>query len=210
MQRLAKRTCLGIALSVLLSTATPAAATTSFSFQFDSAGVPAPEGPLVPPIVGSGTFVSPVNLNAGTYDLSALAGFQLHFNFLDGNSYSNSDISTPLSGLAIQIMDVGDGTERLFFVESGAPGSDGGPHGGALDLDNGMNFLSFAPSSFGSYLYQESGASGQYLALGSAVPEPSTWAMMLLGFGVIGFAMRSKRTLSPQPRMRYRMRFRRR
>lgn len=198
MQRLARRAYLGVAVSVLLSTAAPAAATTTFSFQFDSAGIPAPEGPLVPPIVGSGTFVSPVDLNAGTYDLSALAGFQLQFNFLDGNSYSNSDISTPLSGLAVQITDVGDGTERLFFVESGAAGSDGGPHGGALDLDNGANFLSFAPSSFGSYLYQESGASGQYLALSNAVPESTTWAMMILGFGAIGFTMRASRSIRPQ------------
>jgi hypothetical protein len=30
---------------------------------------------------------------------------------------------------------------------------------------------------------------------GGAVPEPSTWAMMLLGFGGIGFAMRRRRKL---------------
>jgi hypothetical protein len=30
---------------------------------------------------------------------------------------------------------------------------------------------------------------------GAAVPEPSTWAMMLLGFGGIGFAMRRRRKL---------------
>ncbi len=29
----------------------------------------------------------------------------------------------------------------------------------------------------------------------AAVPEPTTWAMMLLGFGAIGFAMRRRRTL---------------
>lgn len=28
------------------------------------------------------------------------------------------------------------------------------------------------------------------LAVGSAVPEPATWAMMLIGFGAVGFAMR--------------------
>jgi len=31
------------------------------------------------------------------------------------------------------------------------------------------------------------------LVIPSAVPEPSTWAMMLLGFGAIGFSMRRKR-----------------
>jgi hypothetical protein len=31
------------------------------------------------------------------------------------------------------------------------------------------------------------------LAVGSAVPEPTTWAMMLVGFGAVGFAMRRGR-----------------
>jgi hypothetical protein len=31
----------------------------------------------------------------------------------------------------------------------------------------------------------------------AAVPEPSTWALMLLGFGAVGFSMRSRR--SPRP-----------
>ena len=32
-----------------------------------------------------------------------------------------------------------------------------------------------------------------------AVPEPATWAMMLLGFGAIGFAMRRRRRPDPLP-----------
>jgi hypothetical protein len=31
------------------------------------------------------------------------------------------------------------------------------------------------------------------IVVNSAVPEPATWAMMLLGFGAIGFSMRRRR-----------------
>lgn len=32
-----------------------------------------------------------------------------------------------------------------------------------------------------------------------SVPEPSTWAILILGFGIIGFAMRRKSRLNPLP-----------
>jgi len=32
-----------------------------------------------------------------------------------------------------------------------------------------------------------------------AVPEPATWMMMLLGFGVIGWRVRSRRSATEQP-----------
>lgn len=35
----------------------------------------------------------------------------------------------------------------------------------------------------------------------TAVPEPATWAMMLAGFGAIGFVMRNRR--KPQPKVRF-------
>ncbi|OYW44107.1 MAG: hypothetical protein B7Z33_13500 [Sphingomonadales bacterium 12-68-11] len=38
-----------------------------------------------------------------------------------------------------------------------------------------------------------------------AVPEPATWAMMLMGFGVIGFALRRQRRSQPRPRIRFAM-----
>ena len=149
----------GLAASIALAAAAPATATTVFNFQFNSRQIFVPDDVLTPPIVGTGTLTSPIDLTAGTYDLSTLAGFELTFSFLDGNSYTSADISTPLSGVAVLVTDVGGGIERLVFIETGRAGSDGGPHSGVLDLDNGSNFLSFAPSILGTYLYQETGSS---------------------------------------------------
>jgi hypothetical protein len=35
-----------------------------------------------------------------------------------------------------------------------------------------------------------------------AVPEPSTWALMLLGFGAVGWGLRRRNSADGQPRMR--------
>src|SRR3954454_2901619 len=102
-----------VGLAALLAlAAAPAQAVSVFNFQFDASGPFPPDDVLAPPIVGTGTFTSPIDLTAGTYDLSALAGFGLTFSFLDGSSYSAADISTPLSGVAVQIVDLGGGVER--------------------------------------------------------------------------------------------------
>jgi hypothetical protein len=37
------------------------------------------------------------------------------------------------------------------------------------------------------------GSLGGSITIRQAVPEPATWAMMLLGFGAVGFAMRRRR-----------------
>lgn len=190
-----------------LALAFPALAATDFTVQFDGVGLfdddslPRGDGPITPPVLGVGTFISPVDLAPGTYDLSSLSGFTLSFT-VNGHTYTQGGITTPLSGVAVRITDLGGGVERLFFTESGGLGSDAGPNSGALDLSDGTNFLSFEPTSFGgNFLYQETGSAGRYRALSSAVPEPSTWAMLIIGFGTMGVAWRrSRRSRMPVSR----------
>jgi hypothetical protein len=59
-------------------------------------------------------------------------------------------------------------------------------------------FLSFPKSySFTSAVNGNNGAGGLgFLTVTSAVPEPATWAMMVLGFGAMGMAMRRRRRVN--------------
>ena len=71
------------------------------------------------------------------------------------------------------------------FVAGGAPGggvSPGGASGGG-------------PGAGGS-----NGDTGTSPPAVSAVPEPSTWTMMLLGFGLIGAGMRRKKLTTAKPK----------
>lgn len=48
------------------------------------------------------------------------------------------------------------------------------------------------PATITQLVYDNSGAALTVAAVGGAVPEPATWAMMLMGFGAVGFAMRRR------------------
>jgi hypothetical protein len=59
-------------------------------------------------------------------------------------------------------------------------------------LNQGLNTV-----SVGGNVISLVGGTAQYsgsvsLAAASAVPEPTTWAMMLVGFGAVGYSMRRK------------------
>ena len=82
----------------------------------------------------------------------------------------------------------------------------GGPYELVKEFDNGISEFWNLSSLFldaGTYTLTINGNNDSTGSLGgtvtiNAVPEPGTWAMMLLGFGAAGFAMRRRRTALPQ------------
>jgi hypothetical protein len=192
-----------VVAALVLGASSSASAATVFQIQFDDAMGASPPGTVTTPIVGAGTFISPIDLGVGLYELSTLTGFSLDIGFGD-EIFSASDIATPLADVGVLISQDGS-DERLVFTEFGASGDDG-PFGGSLDMENiNTDELSFeptyAPGGSAHDQYQEVGGgvntnndSGNYLALGiSGAPEPSAWAMMLLGSGGLGAALRRRR-----------------
>jgi hypothetical protein len=55
---------------------------------------------------------------------------------------------------------------------------------------NGYSELSYSVSSDEAHIFSTNKVS----LTAAAVPEPATWAMMLFGFGGIGYSMRRKRS----------------
>jgi hypothetical protein len=66
-----------------------------------------------------------------------------------------------------------------------------------LDVDHGfVNFLGGGLASGATtYFSLEEPASADLIVTPGGVPEPAAWAMMLLGFGGIGIAIRRSRKL---------------
>jgi hypothetical protein len=106
------------------------------------------------------------------------------------------------SSVSVDLGDVGADADLLFLEAFGVGDTLLGADSLLIDgLDSVMHTLSVSASGisyvrFGSRAPSINGSSvyaDNLTFTSGAVPEPATWAMMLLGFGGIGFQMRSKR-----------------
>lgn len=150
------------------------------------------------------------SLGVGTDNLSVtgttvLAGDQLTSlsNVIRGSGSNLMTAAiTPLGGsLGLLIFDIANVTGDLSI--SGTDGDGNVFSFGSLGAGIGQNFYtlqaisgetidSVSVSSTGSF-ESLSSIRGIFTPSGGAVPEPSTWAMMLFGFGAIGLAARHRR-----------------
>jgi hypothetical protein len=151
----------------------------------------------------AGTFE---NLSGSYYDVLSGGSFSGSFSVptgtfpLSGIQYETfSDFNLSIYNAAGQLEQtlIGGTNGAYIFVTNDNP-STGGEQ--INFYENGTDYLQLnLPTSFDgngsilpsgqNYSYAEIGANYAYLATGtvSAVPEPSTWAMMILGFCGLGF-----------------------
>lgn len=109
------------------------------------------------------------------------------------------DFSSPVNGLSFDLINgtsAAQFTVQLFganqaLIDSQLLSLGSWPSGSAV------GHVSFADSGITNALITGDGDFAvDTISFNGAVPEPSTWAMMLLGFGAIGFAARRRRALA--------------
>jgi len=210
MSGLMKQIALATVLVAGSATTASAAVVTNGSFEdglngwtvFDSIGTTPGQGIKV--ITTGGTNSTGFNDNVPNYDGTHAAYF------VDDNAIQSLSQFVSLTGGTQYTLNF-----ALFATESGAAN----PFGFALSDSVGLNLLDInlssevpvgvwseysytftAPITFDYYLLNFSFASGDTPAKDvlldgvniAAVPEPTTWAMMIAGMGLVGFTMRRR------------------
>lgn len=120
------------------------------------------------------------NLNDGssTFTLNGASNSQLLYS--GGLSATATGLFFDFSGTGIALFqNPATGSGINFICFTGSPLCGGG-----------TNRTSISVSNFGGGIAQQGVQQIGRLENGGAVPEPATWAMMISGFGIAGFAMR--------------------
>lgn len=105
-------------------------------------------------------------------------------------SYGDLTVTTDASAIGFNFGSYGD-AQTITYIVDGVTGTLDlpGNHSGTAFLGfsglSGLTTLSFSNNN-------ELDTTSFVTAMSGAVPEPATWAMMLLGFAAIGVAMRRK------------------
>jgi len=116
-------------------------------------------------------------LTGGTFDLSTPGVEDLSVYIGSADSYNEIQFENKV-GTVIQSY---SGTQIM-------PPADGNQ---AASSTNGRVYFDFGGEKVYNVLFTSSGNSFEFDNIAATVPEPSTWAMMLIGLGVAGAALRS-------------------
>lgn len=161
------------------NTAAEQTAVTGANFQFCTGGI---SGVCAPPANSAlqGTpYLAVLGGGMASIDLDSVSALQFDYGSID--SYNTITIfstgADPVIIPGVNFVNAADGNQV-------APGTNGlfTVTGNAGERFNRITFAS-----------SQNSLEVDNLAVATAVPEPGTWAMMLLGFGAMGFAMRRRR-----------------
>jgi hypothetical protein len=192
-------TALAVAMALSASGGSAFATTYEFTYDFVDSYAAAPSGTTIEPTgVISGTFTGMGPLNDITVD--SVLGLKLDGTAVPGTSFT-SELYTPgpggnqngySYGPGGTVDAVGSSSDFLFKSSTGAyfyliqPWDNGGQTIATQFYDGSGKYIDYY--------------NGQYTGTGnggftvSAVPEPSTWAMMILGFVGLGFVAHRRAT----------------
>ena len=154
--------------------------TLNYQYYFADSGTPYPAADNGSFVVGPGLEVTDVSDERATLDIS---GTNIFIDFLNSSNWTTAEFN----GWVLS-----DETDNLAAIL-----------GVTIDPATNMNGFSLSNISFtgDSIIVNWQGLSFTDTTVVSlnvvfgaaAVPEPGTWAMMLLGFGAVGFSMRRRR-----------------
>ncbi|MES2290647.1 MAG: PEPxxWA-CTERM sorting domain-containing protein [Pseudomonadota bacterium] len=173
---------------------------------FDGAGVSIGEFKLTGTEVGSGTaatfYTYCVDIMhalsvPGVFDIKPLSQMYTGVTATNVNKIlanTNATNATEAAAIQLALWEVTFETSGSFNVNSGAFNITGGDSGAARTLANtylsNLGTWNVSSTQTAQLLYNPNLQSQVYLA---PVPEPTTWAMMIVGFGAVGATMRIRR-----------------
>ena len=136
-------------------------------------------------------------LNTPDIQFATNTGFNWHpFGLFDFGSDSTGSLSVATSGTYTFSLVSDDGSQA--FIDGSLVVDDSGAHG--PNLSTGSVFLTAGLHSFEVQFFECcGGASGvdfnlpSGVSVSNGVPEPGVWALMLVGFGGLGAALRRRR-----------------
>ena len=161
-------------------------------------------------VEGGGSYANGVNATGQVAGISDTTGGTFHAFLTGANGHGMADLGTPLGAYTSFATGVNDSGQVVgdYFATNGTPRAflTGANGQGMTDLNSSLNASAVAAGWVLNYAYainnngwivgtatnSYTGTQDAYLLTLPAVPEPRSYAMLLVGLGMIGFLARRR------------------